>query len=64
MQAYGYEVKGNLKVLADIRRNVKCKDSNINWKNFNSGDRYYTDNCEEYRVTIDHEEKQVMLVSA
>ena len=34
----------------------------INWYNFNQGDIYYSDNCEEYCITyINHEEKYLEL---
>ena len=61
MEAYGYNVKGDEEVLCDIAELKKNNNFQINWSNFNTGDTYWTDNSEAYRVKIDHASKEVML---
>lgn len=61
MFAYGYMVKGWPEALADVRRNMENPDALINWGLFRDGDRYYDDNGDAFRVTVDHEAKVVIL---
>lgn len=61
MLAYGYEVKGGRKVLADVSKNLKDKNSQINWNNFSTGDLYWDGNGNGYEVEVNHEAKQVVL---
>lgn len=62
INTYGYEVKGDTKVLEDITEFLKDKHCKINWFNFITGDIYYTaDGFSRYKVTIDHNTKQVTL---
>lgn len=62
INAYGYEVQGSTEVLADIAEVLKDKRCKINWFNFITGDIYYTsDGFGEYKVTINHNTKQVVL---
>lgn len=61
MKAYGYEVKGNEKVLNDIKE-AKRRGAVINWNLFEFGDIYYTGNGEEFEVvTDDHANKIIVL---
>lgn len=62
MRAYGYEITGDPDVLKDISKNLKDKNSRINWFNFNTGDAYWTADGEQYEVKIDHELKQVQFL--
>ena len=61
MLAYGYEVVGSPEALADVSENLKDKRSRINWHNFNTGDLYWDENGNGYKVEINHEAKQVTL---
>ena len=61
MLAYGYEMKGSPEALADVSENLKDKRSRINWFNFNTGDLYWDENGNGYKVEINHETKQVTL---
>ena len=61
MLAYGYEVVGSPEALADVSENLKDKRSRINWHNFNTGDLYWDENGNGYKVEINHEAKRVTL---
>ena len=61
MLAYGYEVEGSPEALADVSENLKDKKSHINWFNFNTGDLYWDENGNGYKVEINHEAKRVTL---
>ncbi len=61
MLAYGYEVEGSPEALADVSESLKDKRSCINWFNFNTGDLYWDENGNGYKVEINHETKQVTL---
>lgn len=61
MLAYGYEVEGSPEALADVSENLKDRRSCINWFNFNTGDLYWDENGNGYKVEINHETKQVVL---
>jgi len=61
MKAYDYEIKGNAEALRDIEETIKSKNVRINWKNFSTGDNYFTGDGNAYKVTIDHKTKTVEL---
>ena len=61
MLAYGYEVKGSQEVLADVAEVLKMRNCWINWNNFNTGDLYWDENGNGYKVEINHEAKRVTL---
>lgn len=61
MKAYDYEINGNAEVLKDIADILEDQRCRINWFNFENGDIYYTSNGHPYKITINHETKQVFL---
>ena len=61
MLAYGYEVEGSQEALADVAEVLKMRNCWINWNNFNTGDMYWDENGNGYKVEINHEAKQVTL---
>ena len=61
MKAFGYEVKGSRKLTGDLR-SALSKGEIINWNLFNTGDSYYTRNCDEFEVKeADHKNKIIVL---
>lgn len=48
-------------IAKEIKEIEKDEDHCINWNLFNDNDIYYDDNCNEYIVSILHEEKKVHL---
>lgn len=61
MKAYGYKVNGSAAALADVAGALKNESIIINWFNFNTGDIYWGENGERYKVEVDHETKRVTL---
>lgn len=62
MKAYGYEVEGSSEALVDVDETMQEAGCRINWKNFNTGDFYWTGNGARFLVNINHETKRVELV--
>ena len=59
MKAFGYSVIGNKRALASVHQ-VKDIGCCINWEGLNTGDLYWAESGEGFRVEINHETKKVM----
>lgn len=63
IESYGYTIISNdeeiINELLEVEKDVR---NTINWNNFEAGDIYYNENCEEYYVVyINHIDKSLEL---
>lgn len=60
MKAFGYSVTGNKRALASVLQ-VKEGGYELNWEGLNTGDIYWAESGEGFRVKVNHETKKVVL---
>lgn len=60
INAYGYNVTGNDKIISVIMDMINDNEIAINWNNFKNNDIFWNDD-EKYYVRIDHNKKTVSL---
>lgn len=60
MKVFGYSVRGSTRALIDVMK-ISDNGYEINWKSLNTGDIYWADNGEGFRVKINHKTKIVTL---
>ncbi len=60
MKAFGYSVRGNNRALVSVLQ-VRDGGYELNWESLNTGDIYWAESGEGFRVKINHKTKIVML---
>ena len=60
INAYGYNVTGNDKIISVIMDMINDNEITINWNNFKNNDIFWNGD-EKYYVEIDHNKKTVSL---
>lgn len=61
INAYGYNVTGNDKIISVIMDMMNDNEITINWNNFKNNDIFWNGD-EKYYVEIDHDKKEVFYI--
>ena len=54
-------VSEDIEVIEELKEIMTDGQTTINWNNFETGDIYYNNNCEEYNVKASHHMSMIVL---
>ena len=60
MKVFGYSVTGSKRAILDVM-NISDKGYELNFISFNTGDIYWAESGEGFRVTVNQERKRIIL---
>ncbi|MEZ3494644.1 MAG: hypothetical protein K1W38_20750 [Lachnospiraceae bacterium] len=60
MKVFGYSVTGSKRAVLDVM-NINDKGYELNFESFNTGDIYWAENGEGFRVSVIHEKRKIIL---